>query len=35
MWNIKKLIKKGDYVYALVPEHPSATKKVMFYYIES
>lgn len=27
MWNIKKLIKKGDYVYALVPEHPSATKK--------
>jgi hypothetical protein len=26
MWNIKKLVKKGDYYYALVPEHPKATK---------
>lgn len=26
MWEIKKLIKKGDYVYALVPNHPNATK---------
>lgn len=25
MWNIKKLIKKGSYDYALVPEHPYAT----------
>ena len=27
MWNIKKIIKKGDYLYALVPEHPKCTKK--------
>lgn len=26
MWNIRKLIRKGDYDYALVPEHPNATK---------
>lgn len=26
MWNIKKIISKGDYYYALVPEHPYATK---------
>lgn len=26
MWTIRKLIKKGDYDYALVPEHPKATK---------
>lgn len=25
MWNIRKLIKKGTYDYALVPEHPKAT----------
>lgn len=26
MWNIKKIIKKGDYLYALVPEHPNCTQ---------
>lgn len=26
MWNIRKIISKGDYDYALVPEHPFATK---------
>jgi hypothetical protein len=26
MWNIRKSIKKGDYLYALVPEHPNSTK---------
>lgn len=26
MWNIKKIIRKGDYQYALVPDHPKATK---------
>lgn len=26
MWKIRKIIKKGDYEYALVPEHPNATK---------
>ena len=26
MWNIKKIISKGDYFYSLVPEHPKATK---------
>ena len=26
MWNIKKIVKKGDYLYAVVPEHPRATK---------
>lgn len=25
MWNIRKLIKKGTYDYALVPEHPNVT----------
>ena len=26
MWKIEKLIRKGDYDYALVPDHPFATK---------
>lgn len=26
MWKIEKLISKGDYIYALVPNHPNATK---------
>lgn len=26
MWNVRKLVKKGDYLYAVVPEHPRATK---------
>lgn len=26
MWNIKKIISKGDYLYALVPNHPNCTK---------
>lgn len=26
MWTIKKTIKKGDYLYAVVPEHPNKTK---------
>lgn len=26
MWNIEKVISKGDYMYALVPEHPKATR---------
>lgn len=26
MWNIRKIVSKGDYLYALVPEHPKATK---------
>ncbi len=26
MWNIKKIVKKGDYDYALVEDHPNATK---------
>ena len=26
MWNIQKLIHKGDYDYALIPDHPNATK---------
>lgn len=26
MWNIKKEIRKGNYIYALVPDHPNATK---------
>lgn len=33
MWEIKKIIHKGDYEYALVPDHPNATKMVTFYYI--
>lgn len=27
MWKVKKIISKGDYNYALVPEHPKATKQ--------
>lgn len=26
MYSIKKIISKGDYYYALCPEHPNATK---------
>lgn len=26
MWNIKKIVKKGDYLYAVVKEHPKANK---------
>lgn len=26
MWNIRKEVNKGDYIYAVVPEHPKATK---------
>ena len=26
MFEIKKVVKKGDYLYALVPDHPNATK---------
>ena len=26
MWNIRKIVKKGDYLYAVVPEHPKASK---------
>ena len=26
MWNIEKLVKKGDYLYAVVRNHPKATK---------
>lgn len=26
LFEIKKVIKKGDYLYALVPDHPNATK---------
>lgn len=26
LFEIKKVIKKGDYLYALVPDHPTATK---------
>ena len=26
MWNVKKIVSKGDYLYALVPNHPNATK---------
>lgn len=25
MWEIRKLVSKGDYFYAIVPEHPNAT----------
>ena len=32
MWNIKKLIHKGDYDYALVPDHPNATKNGYVFY---
>lgn len=26
-WNIRKIVKKGDYLYAVVPEHPKRTDK--------
>ena len=26
MWNIKKFVSKGDYYYAVVPEHPNCNK---------
>jgi hypothetical protein len=26
VWNIKNLVSKGDYTYAVVPEHPKCTK---------
>lgn len=26
MWNIEKIIKKGDYLYAIVRDHPNKTK---------
>ena len=26
MWKIQKLVSKGEYIYAVVPEHPKATK---------
>lgn len=26
MWNVRKLVSKGEYIYAVVPEHPKATK---------
>lgn len=26
MWNVQRIVKKGDYLYAVVPEHPRATK---------
>jgi len=26
MWNVKKIVSKGDYYYAVVPEHPNRTK---------
>lgn len=26
LWNIKKIVSKGDYIYAIVPEHPHANK---------
>lgn len=26
LWNIRKLVSKGDYIYAIVPEHPCANK---------
>ncbi len=26
MWNIRKIVSKGDYYYAVVPEHPRRTK---------
>ena len=35
MWNIQKLIHKGDYDYALVPNHPNATKNgyVLYHFL--
>jgi hypothetical protein len=26
MWNIVRRVKKGDYIYAVVPDHPNRTK---------
>lgn len=26
MWNVEKVISKGDYLYSIVKEHPFATK---------
>ena len=26
MWNIRKVVKKGKYLYAIVPEHPKTTR---------
>jgi len=26
VWKVEKIVKKGAYLYALVPEHPYATK---------
>lgn len=26
MWNIQKIVKKGDYLYAVVPGHPYSNK---------
>ena len=26
MWDVQKVVKKGDYEYAVVPDHPKATK---------
>ncbi len=26
LWNIRKIVKKGDYLYAVVPEHPKAIR---------
>ena len=26
LWNIRKIVKKGDYLYAVVPEHPRAIR---------
>jgi len=26
MWKIKRIVKKGDYLYAVVPDHPNANK---------
>lgn len=26
LWNIRKIVKTGDYLYAVVPEHPKAIK---------
>lgn len=26
MWNIRKFVKKGDYIYAVVPEHPRSSR---------
>ena len=35
MWNIKRFVYKGNYIYAVVPDHPKATKNgyVLFHRI--